>query len=250
MHDSHAAASDGAARSTRRALRRMLEPRSVAVVGASAATGLVRRADGDRGAAQSFRADECTWCQPAVHRCGAALRAVPRRRRRAGRPGAARRAGPRPGRTGHGSRPPAATAVAVVFGSAQSASRDWLRSPPPRGMQLVRRRLHGLRQPRRGVRAVGYLERDRLPPGPIALVTHSGSVFSAMLRTHRRAGVLPGRLLGAGAGHHEPPTTSTTRSRPTRDPGGRAVRWRPCGTRPGCGARSPGRPTPTSPSSR
>ena len=38
----------------------------------------------------------------------------------------------------------------------------------------------------RGVRAIGYLERDPLPPGPIALVTHSGSVFSAMLRTHRR----------------------------------------------------------------
>ena len=38
----------------------------------------------------------------------------------------------------------------------------------------------------RGVRAIGYLERDPLPAGPIALVTHSGSVFSALLRTHRR----------------------------------------------------------------
>lgn len=37
-----------------------------------------------------------------------------------------------------------------------------------------------------GVRAIGYLERDPLPPGPIALVTHSGSIFSALLRTHRR----------------------------------------------------------------
>jgi acyl-CoA synthetase (NDP forming) len=37
-----------------------------------------------------------------------------------------------------------------------------------------------------GVRAIGYLELDPLPSGPIALVTHSGSVFSAMLRTHRR----------------------------------------------------------------
>jgi acetate---CoA ligase (ADP-forming) len=37
-----------------------------------------------------------------------------------------------------------------------------------------------------GVRAIGYLERDPLPPGSIALVTHSGSVFSALLRTHRR----------------------------------------------------------------
>lgn len=37
-----------------------------------------------------------------------------------------------------------------------------------------------------GVRAIGYLERERLPVGPIALVTHSGSVFSALLRTRRR----------------------------------------------------------------
>ncbi len=39
-----------------------------------------------------------------------------------------------------------------------------------------------------GVRAIGYLERNPLPAGPIALVTHSGSVFSALLRTHRRLG--------------------------------------------------------------
>jgi acyl-CoA synthetase (NDP forming) len=37
-----------------------------------------------------------------------------------------------------------------------------------------------------GIRAIGYLERDPLPAGSIALVTHSGSVFSALLRTHRR----------------------------------------------------------------
>jgi acetate---CoA ligase (ADP-forming) len=39
-----------------------------------------------------------------------------------------------------------------------------------------------------GVRAIGYLERDPLPTGPIALVTHSGSVFSAILRTRRALG--------------------------------------------------------------
>jgi acetate---CoA ligase (ADP-forming) len=39
-----------------------------------------------------------------------------------------------------------------------------------------------------GVRAIGYLERDPLPAGPVALVTHSGSVFSALLRTHRALG--------------------------------------------------------------
>ena len=40
----------------------------------------------------------------------------------------------------------------------------------------------------RGLRAVGYLEPDPLPAGPVALITHSGSVFSALLRTRRRLG--------------------------------------------------------------
>jgi acyl-CoA synthetase (NDP forming) len=39
-----------------------------------------------------------------------------------------------------------------------------------------------------GLRAIGYVEPDPLPRGPIALVTHSGSVFSALLRTRRRLG--------------------------------------------------------------
>jgi len=39
-----------------------------------------------------------------------------------------------------------------------------------------------------GVRAIGYLERDPLPSGPIGLVTHSGSVFSSILRTRRALG--------------------------------------------------------------
>jgi acyl-CoA synthetase (NDP forming) len=38
----------------------------------------------------------------------------------------------------------------------------------------------------KGIRAIGYVERDVLQPGPVALITHSGSVFSASLRTHRR----------------------------------------------------------------
>jgi acyl-CoA synthetase (NDP forming) len=40
----------------------------------------------------------------------------------------------------------------------------------------------------RGLRATGYVEPDPLPAGPVALVTHSGSVFSAMLRTRRALG--------------------------------------------------------------
>lgn len=39
-----------------------------------------------------------------------------------------------------------------------------------------------------GLRAVGYIEPDPLPAGPIALITASGSVFSAMLRTRRALG--------------------------------------------------------------
>ena len=40
----------------------------------------------------------------------------------------------------------------------------------------------------RGLRAVGYLEPDPVPAGPVALITHSGSVFSAMLRARRGFG--------------------------------------------------------------
>jgi acetate---CoA ligase (ADP-forming) len=39
-----------------------------------------------------------------------------------------------------------------------------------------------------GLRALGYTEPDPLPAGPVALVTHSGSVFSALLRTRRGFG--------------------------------------------------------------
>jgi acyl-CoA synthetase (NDP forming) len=37
----------------------------------------------------------------------------------------------------------------------------------------------------RGLRAIGYLESSPLSAGPVALVTHSGSVFSALLRARR-----------------------------------------------------------------
>ena len=39
-----------------------------------------------------------------------------------------------------------------------------------------------------GVRAIGYVERSPLPAGPVAFITHSGSVFSAILRTRRHLG--------------------------------------------------------------
>ena len=40
----------------------------------------------------------------------------------------------------------------------------------------------------RGIRAIGYVEQDPLPAGPVAFITHSGSVFSALLRTRRQLG--------------------------------------------------------------
>jgi acyl-CoA synthetase (NDP forming) len=40
----------------------------------------------------------------------------------------------------------------------------------------------------RGLRAIGYAEPDPLRKGPVALVTHSGSVFSALLRCRRAFG--------------------------------------------------------------
>jgi acetate---CoA ligase (ADP-forming) len=40
----------------------------------------------------------------------------------------------------------------------------------------------------RGLRAVGYIEPEPLPAGPVALITHSGSLFSTMLRARRGFG--------------------------------------------------------------
>ena len=73
-----------------------------------------------------------------------------------------------------------------------------------------------------GVRAIGYLERDPLPVGPIALVTHSGSVFSAMLRTHRRAGVLRRRCRSGQELVTHDGRLPGLRAVAARDPGGRA----------------------------
>ena len=57
-----------------------------------------------------------------------------------------------------------------------------------------------------GLRAIGYVEPDPLPAGPVALVTHSGSVFSALLRTRRAIGftlaVSSGQELVTAAGSY------------------------------------------------
>ncbi len=56
------------------------------------------------------------------------------------------------------------------------------------GMQLCGAGCMGFVNVARGLRAIGYTEPDPLPAGPVALVTHSGSVFSAMLRLRRAIG--------------------------------------------------------------
>jgi acetate---CoA ligase (ADP-forming) len=56
------------------------------------------------------------------------------------------------------------------------------------GMELCGAGCMGFANVTRGLRAMGYTEPDPLPAGPVALVTHSGSVFSAMLRLRRAIG--------------------------------------------------------------
>jgi acyl-CoA synthetase (NDP forming) len=88
---------------------------------------------------------------------------------------------------------------AVIYGSAfdppgprpagQPSLRDRLAATArAAGMAVCGAGCMGFVNVARGLRAVGYLEPDPLPAGPVALVTHSGSVFSAMLRTRRGLG--------------------------------------------------------------
>jgi acyl-CoA synthetase (NDP forming) len=85
---------------------------------------------------------------------------------------------------------------AVVFGSAWSApspdeeplGRRLATIAHEHGMALCGAGCMGFVNVARGVRAIGYVERPELPVGPVAVVSHSGSAFSAMLRSHRRLG--------------------------------------------------------------
>ena len=77
-------------------------------------------------------------------------------------------------------------AGAVVFGSAHGLDRALADAAD--GLEIVGSGCMGFVNVPAGVRAIGYLERSPLPAGPIALVTHSGSVFSTLLRTHRALG--------------------------------------------------------------
>jgi acyl-CoA synthetase (NDP forming) len=83
---------------------------------------------------------------------------------------------------------------AVIFGNAFDADgatglRDRLAAiATDAGMALCGAGCMGFVNVARGLRAVGYLEPDPLPAGPVALITHSGSVFSTMLRAQRGFG--------------------------------------------------------------
>jgi acyl-CoA synthetase (NDP forming) len=82
---------------------------------------------------------------------------------------------------------------ALIFGNAYEPPSD--QTVPLRdrlaeiargaGMQLCGAGCMGFINVSRGLRAIGYLESSPLAAGPVALVTHSGSVFSALLRARR-----------------------------------------------------------------
>ncbi|HEY2519284.1 MAG TPA: acetate--CoA ligase family protein [Streptosporangiaceae bacterium] len=85
--------------------------------------------------------------------------------------------------------------AAVIFGSAfdiegqVAGLRDRLAAiARESGMAVCGAGCMGFVNVTRGLRAIGYLEPDPLPAGPVALVTHSGSVFSALLRARRGFG--------------------------------------------------------------
>ena len=145
---------------------------------------LLRLAADDRGAAQPRARPASTSCTPPGARCSAAracrrwttcrsrstwcCSASPTRRWR------------RPSRS-----PRRAVTRARSCSGRRTACKDDVVAAAGE-MALVGGGCMGFVDTTTGVRAIGYLERDPLPAGPIALVTHSGSVFSALLRTHRR----------------------------------------------------------------
>ena len=102
----------------------------------------------------------------------------------------------------------AATRSAVMFGTRRDAARplglrercrDRARMP---AWQLCGAGCMGFVNVATGVRAIGYVEPEPLPAGPVALVTHSGSVFSTLLRSRRGVRFHARGLLRPGTGHH------------------------------------------------
>ena len=77
---------------------------------------------------------------------------------------------------------------AVVFGSAYEVRERLAATARAAGLALCGAGCMGFINVSYGLRAIGYTEADPVPDGPVALVTHSGSVFSALLRARRRLG--------------------------------------------------------------
>jgi len=79
---------------------------------------------------------------------------------------------------------------AVIFGNvADPALRQRLTvTARSAGLELCGAGCMGFANVSYGLRAMGYLEPDPLPAGPVALVSHSGSLFSALLRCRRAFG--------------------------------------------------------------
>jgi acyl-CoA synthetase (NDP forming) len=77
---------------------------------------------------------------------------------------------------------------AVVFGSAHGVREKIASTAIDAGMAICGAGCMGFVNNALGVRAFGYLEPDPLPQGGIALVTHSGSAFSTLLRARRGFG--------------------------------------------------------------
>jgi acyl-CoA synthetase (NDP forming) len=98
----------------------------------------------------------------------------------AGGPGPAPGAGPPGQPDGHGDHAPPGGPV-PLRGRLAAIARG-------AGMALCGAGCMGFVNVAHGLRAIGYVEPDPLPAGPVALVTHSGSVFSALLRTRRAIG--------------------------------------------------------------
>ena len=76
----------------------------------------------------------------------------------------------------------------VLFGSAHGLREKIATMATDAGMALCGAGCMGFVNNALGVRALGYLEPDPLPQGGIALVTHSGSAFSTLLRARRGFG--------------------------------------------------------------
>ncbi|HWO69732.1 MAG TPA: acetate--CoA ligase family protein [Actinomycetota bacterium] len=185
------------------ALRRMLEARSVAVVGASGREGSVGRQTlvellegGFRGEIFPVnpRYDELLGlrCYPSLAALGRPVDLVVIAVGNAGLEDALRGAAE------------AGAASAVIFASAYERPREGV---PPLTERLARiAREHGMAvcgancmgfvNVERNLRACGFYEPKDLEPGPIAFISHSGSAFSAML--HNRRGLRFNLAVSAG----------------------------------------------------